>query len=357
MGSKQAKAPDYRGAAEEQARSSLENTKYQTQANRPNQYTPWGSSEWSQDAQGEWTQNIALDPAAQAALDAQQGMQQGRSELANEQIGRSREALNDPFNWGGMPEMGESVSSEYDPRFADTMYDRQMSLAEPQMADARESMEVQLRNQGLQPGTEAYDRAMNNLNTNQGEQMSRMRQDSLAMGSQEQNNQFNRDLQGSSYQNQLRQQAIAEEAQRRGMSINEMNALISGQQVQNPNMPQFSQATKADTTNYMGAAQNIGQNNQFNAGQNAQAWQTGLNFASSMMPPKSDKRLKTNIRKIGEMPSGVGIYRWDWNEVGKRVAGTFNNVGVMAQELMEKIPEAVSIADDGYYQVDYTKVA
>ena len=39
-------------------------------------------------------------------------------------------------------------------------------------------------------------------------------------------------MSASQYQNQLRQQAIAEEAQRRNMSLNEMNALLTGQQVQ-----------------------------------------------------------------------------------------------------------------------------
>lgn len=44
-------APDYESAAKATAAGNLEAAKYATQANRPNQYTPWGSIEWSNDRQ------------------------------------------------------------------------------------------------------------------------------------------------------------------------------------------------------------------------------------------------------------------------------------------------------------------
>lgn len=56
-------------------------------------------------------------------------------------------------------------------------------------------------------------------------------------------------------QNRLRQQAIAEQMQRRGMSLNEMNALLSGQQVSMPQMPSFVAAQRSETPNILGATQ------------------------------------------------------------------------------------------------------
>jgi len=56
-------------------------------------------------------------------------------------------------------------------------------------------------------------------------------------------------------QNRLRQQAIAEQMQRRGMSLNEMNALLSGQQVAMPQMPSFVSAQRSETPNILGATQ------------------------------------------------------------------------------------------------------
>jgi len=43
--------PDYAGAAKETAAGNLEAAKYATQANRANQYTPWGNIEWTSDRQ------------------------------------------------------------------------------------------------------------------------------------------------------------------------------------------------------------------------------------------------------------------------------------------------------------------
>src|SRR4029079_11156955 len=76
----------------------------------------------------------------------------------------------------------------------------------------------------------------------------------------------------SQYQNQLRQQAIAEEAQRRNMSLNEMNALLSGQQVQSPNMPGFNTAGASQAPELLKAAgmQNQSTMDSFNAQQQAQ---------------------------------------------------------------------------------------
>lgn len=43
------KAPDYAALAQQDAQNNLEMARYATQANRPNQYTPWGSSTWTND--------------------------------------------------------------------------------------------------------------------------------------------------------------------------------------------------------------------------------------------------------------------------------------------------------------------
>ena len=70
----------------------------------------------------------------------------------------------------------------------------------------------------------------------------------------------------------------------------------------------------------------------------------------------SDRRLKKNIESIGELNSGVKIYKWDWNEVGEEVGMVGSGIGVIAQEVAETMPEAVLEADNGYLMVDYGKV-
>ena len=67
-------------------------------------------------------------------------------------------------------------------------------------------------------------------------------------------------------------------------------------------------------------------------------------------PMASDVRLKENITKVGNSPSGINIY--EWNYIGKPQRYR----GVMAQEILEKHPEAVALQPDGYMSVYYGKI-
>ena len=70
----------------------------------------------------------------------------------------------------------------------------------------------------------------------------------------------------------------------------------------------------------------------------------------------SDVRLKENIQKVGVSPNGLNVYTWDWNEDGRRLAGNTPSVGVIAQEVAQVIPDAVSIGAEGYLRVDYSQI-
>ena len=66
----------------------------------------------------------------------------------------------------------------------------------------------------------------------------------------------------------------------------------------------------------------------------------------------SDERLKENIKYIGK--SGEhNVYSWDWNEEAKSIGVRTPNIGVIAQEVLKIKPDAVSINDNGYLQVNY----
>lgn len=61
----------------------------------------------------------------------------------------------------------------------------------------------------------------------------------------------------------------------------------------------------------------------------------------------SDRRLKTDIKRVGELPSGIPVYTF-------RFIGTDEvHRGVMADEVLPVIPEAVTRDADGYYMVRY----
>ncbi len=66
------------------------------------------------------------------------------------------------------------------------------------------------------------------------------------------------------------------------------------------------------------------------------------------LPIPSDRRLKENIVKVGEI-SGVNIYRWTWNAIAKSMGISQPTIGVMADE----VPEFAFEGDDGYLRVCY----
>lgn len=78
---------------------------------------------------------------------------------------------------------------------------------------------------------------------------------------------YNQDTQyrQADYYNQLRQQAMNEMITQRGYSLNEVNALLSGQQVGLPQFNQFTNAGVAQAPQYLQAAQLQGQQNAANA--------------------------------------------------------------------------------------------
>ena len=65
---------------------------------------------------------------------------------------------------------------------------------------------------------------------------------------------------------------------------------------------------------------------------------------------RSDIRLKRDIAQVGELDSGINLYRYRylWSDT--------IYVGVMAQEVAAVKPEAVLRGADGYLRVDYARL-
>ncbi len=80
------------------------------------------------------------------------------------------------------------------------------------------------------------------------------------------------------------------------------------------------------------------------------------NIAATVAPFFSDIRLKENVMKVDETDSGVGWYTWSWNDTAKAMGVDGPTEGVIAQDLINVDPTAVSLGEDGYYRVDYSKV-
>ena len=84
--------------------------------------------------------------------------------------------------------------------------------------------------------------------------------------------------------------------------------------------------------------------------QKAQAAKAGVGGAAQLISGLSDIRAKEKIEKIGNSPSGIPMYEFNYIGSEARYSGT------MAQDLLKMGIDAVSMGEDGYYRVNYNNI-
>ncbi len=110
-----------------------------------------------------------------------------------------------------------------------------------------------------------------------------------------------------------------------------------------PRMKLPGQGAGPDIINQVGPAQ---VNTGIGFGDIATAAGQGLS-SYAMFKEMSDYELKENIKHIGKSPSGIHVYEFNYLGENTRYRGA------MAQEVMFKVPEAVSEMDNGYLGINY----
>jgi len=68
---------------------------------------------------------------------------------------------------------------------------------------------------------------------------------------------------------------------------------------------------------------------------------------------RSDRQRKTNIVRIGDHPLGIGLYLFDYKPEFRDSCGHGRQFGVMADEVEQVLPQAVSAHANGYKMVNY----
>lgn len=161
--------------------------------------------------------------------------------------------------------------------------------------------------------------------------------------------QFNQALQAGQFGNTALQQSLAQQLALRNQPLNEITALMSGSQVQ---MPQFQGYTGANVAAapMFGAAQAQGDYAQNLYNQQMAAYNNKMSGLYNLAGTGaklafSDRRLKSNIERIGTHPLGIGVYEYDIGGQRQR--------GVMADEVEAVKPKAVSTHESGYKMVNY----
>lgn len=229
--------PDLVGAAREEGEQAQQLAQQETVANRPNQFNPWGSTQWQSErvwdpATGqyltEWTQTESLDPQLQSQLDAQMGLgasQAGFAEDMFNQFAEGYQALD--FNqFGDVQQLGDVQGVgqfEFDPGTArqeaeQAAYQRAANRLDPQFEQQQQQLESKLRNQGLRPGDQAWDSAMQNFNMARNDAYEQARLAATGEGRSEASQMFQQALggyqanlagQGQGFEQQVEQNQIA----------------------------------------------------------------------------------------------------------------------------------------------------
>ena len=182
-------------------------------------------------------------------------------------------------------------------------------------------------------------------------QQAALQQQQAALAAQ--NQQYNQLFQGAQFGNTAQQQSLQQQLALRNQPLNEIAGLMSGSQIQMPQFQGYQGANVAGTPIFAGA-QAAGQAamDQYgiqSANVNAQnAGLYGMLGTAGGLAGKaffSDRRLKSNIERIGTHPLGIGVYEYNIFDRRER--------GVMADEVEAVMPEAVVLHSSGYKMVNY----
>ena len=222
--------PDYAAAAQQTAAGNLEAARYQTQANRVNQYTPYGSLEYSQDPTNpdKWTQTQTLTPAAQEALTKQLDLSNLYADTAASGFGKVQDLLSNPqLDMSQLPDRAIDVGQ--------TAQQAIMSRLQPQLEQSDEQLRARLANQGIGLGSTAYGREQN---------MAGQRRNDLELQAA---------LQGINLDQANRASALQEQAYVQDRPLNLINALRTGAQVQSPQFQNYAQQGQTQGADLLGA--------------------------------------------------------------------------------------------------------
>ena len=289
-----------------------------------------------------YERNETLAPEQQRMLDLTNQAGIGYGEMANQQLAGLRDILGNPLDMGSLGPM-PTPDTGYREQVIGSMMERQ----NPYIDREREALETRLANQGIGIQSEAYDAAMDNWYRGQNDM--RLAMDARAG-----------DEMARMYglETDARSRRMNEMVTGRTQPLNELAALMTGAQVQQPQfantpMPQMAAPDIMGAT--YGSANLANQQYQQQV-QSAAANRQGLYsllgtgaMAAGYAAPAfafSDRRLKRDVKRVGTLVNGLPVYLFRY----KSAPGW--HVGLMAQDVAKVKPEAVKVVN-GYMAVHY----
>lgn len=233
----------------------------------------------------QWTYEEKLSPQQQALYDANVSSQLGQSKLLGQGTDRVAQALQGNYqlpkgqlttNIQGGDRTGaldyarglaqRSLGDNFNNTVADATYRKQARYLDVQNKQAQQALQSNLADQGFVPGTPGYAQAMQTFQDTTNRAYGSAQDSAVQQGYAQGNTQLgqqagiagllgnlnNQSLSGEisagTFENQARQQQIAEQLQQRNQPLNELNALRTGTQIAGPTgQAQYSTPNLANT--------------------------------------------------------------------------------------------------------------
>lgn len=320
--------PDYLGFANDQAEQQHQLLNEQSLANRPNQQTPFASSQWTKNPDGTWSQSTGFS-----------GPMGGASTALQQQL---LQAMAGPLDFSGLPQVGSGEEARQ--QAIEASYSQATSRLDPRFSHARDSERTRLLNQGLSEGSEAYNKAMGELGMQENDAYNQAMYGAIGQGQQAGESLFRQGM-------DRRTQALAELLRQRGQPMAELQGM-QGFLAQ----PGFQGAGQGQAPNLLGAAgmQDAAAYRNWQARQQAMAdaYGAGMDLVGTAgsLAVLSDERAKQDILPLGrEALPGVPLIAFRYRpELG---LGSARYVGVSAQALQRALPGAVRARPDGLLEV------
>lgn len=319
----------------------------------------------------DWTLTNTLSPEQQALYESNTRNQQQGLDLVNKMQGSidPLAGLGDTNIAGVDPNMlgdvlsGLGSGGGLDQNLSDTIYRQQTRYLDPQMDQTRSKLMAELADSGFVPGTPGYDQAMQNYMDTSNRAYGAARDSAITQGYSQGNTQVGQKQALAQILAGLQNQGFSQALTRQAQPINLLNALKGGTQVGLPNFGSGQSGTpNLGSVDAMGAINNQyqGQLGAYGADVSSTNANNGaiaglLASTASQWGPWlagliSDRRLKEDITRTGTTPGGIPTYTFRYR------GGETLFHGVMAQDLLEKFPEAVHTDENGFMSVDYSKV-
>ncbi len=260
-----------------------------------------------------WTATQTLSQQQQAIKDQTDSAELNLAGLANQQSGQLQDSLSKPF--------------EYTNRDAENWaYDLASPRILEQQARNQEATRTRLLNSGIREGSSAWNAEMSRMDQANSDQLNQLALQGRQVGYNEARDQYT-------------------------LPVNTVSALLSGSQVSNPNFVNTPQ-NNIPTTDVAGIINQSYQNQLAQRQANSMGGLfAGIGQLGSSLIGLSDKNAKKDIKKVGDA-KGMGLYEFRYKgEDGSQP----KHVGLMAQEVKKKKPEAVMKGSDGLMRVDYGK--